>query len=91
VPVVHIEVAGRVQGIGFRGFVQDRARALQLAGWVRNLSSGNVEIAASGSEEALRALLAAVRQGPRGAEVKQVISLVPQPTLELPHPFTVLK
>ncbi|HMN08907.1 MAG TPA: acylphosphatase [Gemmatimonadaceae bacterium] len=90
-PVVHIEVAGRVQGIGFRGFVQDRARALQLAGWVRNLSSGNVEIAASGSEEALRALLAEVREGPRGAEVKQVISLVPQPTLELPHPFTVLK
>jgi acylphosphatase len=91
VPVVHIEVAGKVQGIGFRGFVQEQARALHLAGWVRNLSSGNVEIAASGSEEGVSALLAAVRQGPPGATVKQVIKLVPQPTLELPHPFTVLK
>lgn len=90
-PVVHIEVAGKVQGLGFRGFVQERARALHLAGWVRNLSSGNVEIAAAGSEDAVRALLLAVREGPRGAEVKQVITLVPQPSLELPHPFTVLK
>lgn len=90
-PVVHIEVAGKVQGIGFRGFVQEHARELHLAGWVRNLSSGNVEIAAAGGEEALRTLLAAVRAGPPGATVKQVINLVPQPTLELPHPFTVLK
>lgn len=90
-PVVHIEVAGKVQGIGFRGFVQQQARELHLAGWVRNLSSGNVEIAASGSEESLSALLVAVRAGPPGATVKQVIRLVPQPTLELPHPFTVLK
>ncbi|MCC6769914.1 MAG: acylphosphatase [Gemmatimonadaceae bacterium] len=90
-PVVHIEVAGKVQGLGFRGFVQEQARRLQLAGWVRNLSSGNVEIAASGTEEALRTLLDVVRIGPEGATVKQVITLVPQPTLELPHPFTVLK
>ncbi|MBK6488054.1 MAG: acylphosphatase [Gemmatimonadetes bacterium] len=90
-PVVHIEVAGKVQGLGFRGFVQEQARMLQLAGWVRNLSSGSVEIAASGTEEALRTLLDVVRIGPEGATVKQVITLVPQPTLELPHPFTVLK
>ncbi len=90
-PVLHIEVAGKVQGIGFRGFVKEQARELHLAGWVRNLSSGNVEIAASGSEDAVRALLNAVRVGPEGATVKQVITLVPQPTLELPHPFTVLK
>jgi acylphosphatase len=91
VSVVHIEVAGKVQGMGFRRFVQEQARALQLAGWVRNLSSGNVEIAASGSEESVRVLLSAVRTGPSGAEVKQVINLVPQPSLELPHPFTILK
>jgi len=91
VPVVHIEVAGKVQGIGFRGFVQEQARVLQLAGWVRNLSSGNVEIAASGTEDAIRSLLSAVRVGPEGANVKQVITLVPQPTLELPYPFTDLR
>jgi len=91
VPVVHIEVAGKVQGIGFRHFVQQQARALELSGWVRNLSSGNLEIAASGGEESVRTLLDAVRQGPPGATVKQVIKLVPQPSLELPHPFTILK
>lgn len=90
-PVVHIEVAGKVQGIGFRAFVQQQARGLHLAGWVRNLSSGNVEIAASGSDESVRELLDLVRTGPPGATVKQVISLVPQPSLELPLPFTVLK
>jgi len=91
VPVVHFEVAGSVQGIGFRWFVQEQARALHIAGWVRNLSSGNVEVAASGPDDAVRALLSAVRQGPPGAVVKQIISLVPQPSLELPHPFTILK
>ena len=90
-PVVHFEVAGSVQGIGFRGFVQAQARALHLSGWVRNLSSGNVEVAASGSEESLRALLVAARTGPEGATVKQIITLTPQPSLDLPHPFTVLK
>lgn len=90
-PVVHIEVAGKVQGIGFRGFVQEQARVLHLAGWVRNLSSGNVEIAASGTEDAIQTLLQMVRVGPEGAIVKQVISLVPQPTLDLPQPFAVLR
>lgn len=90
-PVVHLEVAGRVQGIGFRWFVRERAYELQLAGWVRNLSSGNIEIAASGTSEAVAALMAAVREGPPGAEVKQLINLPPQPSLELPRPFTILK
>jgi len=91
VPVVHLEVAGKVQGIGFRHFVQQKARALQLAGWVRNLSSGNLEIAASGSDESVQAFLAAVRAGPPGADVKQVITLSPQASLELPTPFKILK
>lgn len=50
-----------------------------------------MEIAASGSEASVRSLLVAVREGPEGAVVKQVINLVPQPSLELPHPFTILK
>lgn len=90
-PVVHFEVAGRVQGVGFRMFVREQARATELAGWARNLSSGNLEIAASGSEEGVRALLVAVREGPPGAQVKQIITLPPQSSLELPHPFTILK
>lgn len=88
---MHIEVAGRVQGTGFRMFVWEQARAMEVAGWVRNLSSGNLEIAASGSEHSVQRLLALVREGPPGALVKQIITLVPQPSLELPYPFTILK
>lgn len=90
-PVVHLEVAGNVQGVGFRWFIRQRARELHLAGWVRNLSSGNVEFAASGSAEGILMLVASVRQGPEGAEVKLLINLTPQPSLELPLPFTILK
>lgn len=90
-PIVHLEVAGRVQGVGFRWFVKELAREHSIAGWVRNLSSGNMEVAASGSEEAVQALLDAVRQGPPGAEVRQLIMLSPQGVVELPLPFTVLK
>ena len=90
-PVVHLEVAGRVQGTGFRVFVREQARAMEVAGWVRNLSSGNLEIAASGSEDSLRRLLTVVREGPPGAVVKQIITLTPQPSLDFPYPFTILK
>ena len=90
-PVVHFEIAGQVQGVGFRWFVREQARALNVAGWVRNLSSGNLEVAASGSEEGVRALLAAAREGPPEATVKQIINLTPQASLEFPHPFTILK
>ncbi len=72
-------------------FVRDQARAQEIAGWVRNLSSGNLEIAASGSEDGVRILLEAVREGPPGAVVKQIIKLTPQASLEFPHPFTILK
>ena len=89
--VIHVEVAGKVQGVGFRQFVQERARVLGLRGWVRNLSSGNVEVAASGPDDALQELLAALKVGPTGATVKQLIRLAPSPGLELPTPFTVLR
>ena len=90
-PAVHFEIAGRVQGVGFRNFVRDQARALDVAGWVRNLSSGNIEVAAAGSEEGVQTLLTAVREGPPGATVKQIITLALQPSLEFPRPFTILK
>jgi acylphosphatase len=67
-------VRGRVQGVGFRYFVLRRAEALGLRGWVRNLPDGRqVEIEAEGAEEAVESLLAAVRQGPLGARVDEVV------------------
>lgn len=89
--VIHIEVAGRVQGIGFRHFVRERARVLDLSGWVRNLASGNLEIAAGGTESSVTQMLEDVRVGPPGAEVKQVIRLSAQSVTDLPKPFTILK
>lgn len=67
-----ILVQGRVQGVGYRAWTVRRARALGLAGWVRNRSDGAVEILAAGPPEALAALVAACRTGPPAAAVASV-------------------
>ncbi|MCD6362190.1 MAG: acylphosphatase [Armatimonadetes bacterium] len=69
---LHAIVSGRVQGVGFRYFVLRRAQSLGLNGWVRNLSSGDVEFVAEGPREALEELLRAVRQGPPMSWVERV-------------------
>ena len=89
--LVHVEVVGRVQGVGFRWFIRERARELGVAGWVRNLSSGNVEIAAGGADEAVASFLERVNAGPPGAQVTRLLHLKPQHLTDLPLPFTVLK
>jgi len=65
-------VSGRVQGVGYRFFAQDRARARGLSGTVRNLPSGDVEVDAEGPETALRAFLIDLQQGPPAARVRDV-------------------
>ncbi len=62
-------VKGRVQGVGFRWFVLQQARAAGLSGDVRNLTDGRVELRARGRADELERLLAAVREGPPGARV----------------------
>ena len=66
---VHIVVAGLVQGVGFRWFVQRRAQARGVAGFVRNRVDGSVEIEAQGDRATLEALVAEIRVGPRSAQV----------------------
>ena len=88
---VHIQVTGRVQGIGFRWFVRERARALDLGGWVRNMDDGGVELAASGAAAALEQLVSAVREGPPGAIVRNVEHLAPIAEQSLSRPFTILR
>jgi acylphosphatase len=66
-------VSGIVQGVGFRYFTQDEAERLQLAGFVRNLRDGRVEVYAIGSAEKLRRFCALLERGPRGAMVQNVI------------------
>ena len=66
-------VRGRVQGVGFRFFVEAEASALGLSGFVRNLSNGSaVEVVAEGRMTALETLLAALRRGPALAYVERV-------------------
>jgi acylphosphatase len=66
------QVAGRVQGVGYRFFAQERARARGLAGSVRNLPSGGVEVDAEGPDHALREYLQELHQGPPAARVSDV-------------------
>jgi len=68
-------VQGRVQGVGFRYFVEDRAAELHLTGLCRNLRDGGVEVIAEGEQGALEALLVALEQGPRMAHVERLHSV----------------
>jgi acylphosphatase len=70
---LHAWVSGRVQGVGFRYFVRQQAAVLPLTGWVRNLHDGRVEVLAEGSRPDLENLLAALKRGPAGSEVTDVI------------------
>jgi acylphosphatase len=88
---VHLEVRGRVQGVGFRWFVVEKANELRLAGWVRNKPDGNVEIAAAGSADALADLQRAVKSGPRGARIDDVRILNPLPSDDLSTPFEIAR
>lgn len=72
-PTVHIIVKGRVQGVFFRASAQEAAEACAVKGWVRNTEEGDVELMATGSEEALQRFIAWCRQGPRRAVVSNVV------------------
>jgi acylphosphatase len=65
-------VRGRVQGVGYRYFVQREADALGVTGFVRNLPDGSVEVVAEGGEPAVTQLEARLREGPSFATVASV-------------------
>ncbi len=88
---IRLEISGRVQGVGFRWFVVEKARELRLAGWVKNRSDGNVEIAAAGDRASLELLEAAVVAGPDGAQVKHVKKLSALAPESLHAPFAIVR
>jgi acylphosphatase len=73
-------VVGYVQNVGFRYFVVGKARLLGLQGYVRNDSTGDVEVVAQGTRLALEQLLALLRQGPPAAEVHDIQLAWREPT-----------
>lgn len=87
---IRFRVTGRVQGVGFRAFVQWNASRLGLEGWVRNTWDGSVEGEAEGSPEALAELRAALRTGP-GTSFVESLAVEPAPATGRPGPFRVAR
>ena len=67
-----VRVHGRVQGVFFRAETADRARSLDLAGWVRNCPDGTVEAVFEGERERVESMVGWCGRGPAGAQVEGV-------------------
>jgi acylphosphatase len=68
----HVFVSGRVQGVGYRAWLADAARAAGLRGWVRNRRDGRVEAVLAGPPDVVETVIAAARRGPSSAAVTEV-------------------
>ena len=69
---VHVTVRGRVQGVGFRAFVEQHALSRGIEGWVRNRRDGTVEAVFAGEAAAVDAMVAACKTGPRDSRVDDI-------------------
>jgi acylphosphatase len=69
---VKMRISGRVQGVFFRAWAAEQARALGLSGWVRNRADGSVELLAAGEPEKVDKLIALCREGPPAAQVEHL-------------------
>ena len=67
-----VTVRGRVQGVGYRAWVEHRARAHSLEGWVRNRGDGSVEALFAGPAEVVSEMVERCRRGPSSARVDAV-------------------
>jgi acylphosphatase len=68
----HLRIRGRVQGVGFRMYMQHEAQRLGVNGWVRNRHDGSVEATVQGEPDAVEAVIAWARHGPPSARVIDV-------------------
>lgn len=78
----HAIVKGRVQGVGYRVSCARQARTAGLAGWVRNLGDGSVEVVLEGPVDAVVQVLRWLHQGPAAARVTDVMVRDEAPTGE---------
>ena len=82
---VHVWVQGRVQGVGFRAFVVDRAAALGLTGWVRNVGWETVESVAEGGRKEIELFIKTLKSGPPVSRVDECRVEEEIPTGEFAH------
>lgn len=68
----HVTIRGRVQGVGYRAWLEHEARLRDLEGWVRNRRDGSVEAVFTGSEDAVADMVASCWRGPISARVDDV-------------------
>jgi len=71
--IVHVMIRGRVQGVGYRAWVEDQATLNGLEGWVRNRQDGSVEAVFAGPAQDVAEMVALCRKGPPASRVHQVI------------------
>jgi acylphosphatase len=67
-----VTISGRVQGVGFRAWVEHRAVAHNLEGWVRNRRDGSVEALFAGRADIVADMVASCRRGPSSARIDDV-------------------
>ncbi|MGJ5181527.1 acylphosphatase [Bradyrhizobium oligotrophicum] len=93
--MVHVMIHGRVQGVGYRAWVEDQAILNGLEGWVRNRTDGSVEAVFAGPADDVAAMVGACRKGPPAARVDRVVdepATADQLVLRRPsEPFSVIQ
>jgi acylphosphatase len=72
-------ISGRVQGVGYRDWMEEKAQALGISGWVRNRGDGAVEALIAGDVAAVEELSRLCRRGPRMAEVSSISEELAEP------------
>ena len=72
--ILHVTIRGRVQGVGYRAWVEYQAAASHLEGWVRNRRDGSVEAVFAGPPKAVAEMVALCRHGPPSARVEAVLN-----------------
>ena len=70
---IHLVIKGKVQGVYYRASAKEKANELGIKGWIKNTPGGNVEVMAGGDKEQLETFIQWCRQGPKHAEVSDVI------------------
>ncbi len=71
----YLKISGRVQGVGYRYFTLQNARELGVAGWVKNMRDGTVEVVLSGSEDQVAGMIDRLKKGPFSAKVTSIKEL----------------